>query len=150
MVRKISVFWGTFGSTWLGVSEGVSGGVSPGPFKTQAPECPQSPECPGVDQDTLEGFDITQSGAWILNSPGTPPPPKHSLGHPDFRGHSVRHHFGSEGHKTLVGGRGSFNSSRVWKAENLQKGTATPGLCCSQLLYRSIYVSIHPFMHLSS
>ena len=59
-----------------GVSEGVSDGVSPGPFGPRAPECPKrvprvSPECPGHLFDT-PGTRFGHSGARSPKGPGTP------------------------------------------------------------------------------
>ena len=83
-------------SSKVRVSDGVSGGVSPGFFGPRSPECPKSvprvsPECPGTFW-TLRGQ--SRDTFWTLWSGGPKGPwghpPGHSVGHPDFRGHSVR------------------------------------------------------------
>ena len=81
----------------IGVSEKVSGGVSRRAFGPRAPECPKgvprvSLECPDtfftLRRHSLDTF-------WTLLSLGPEGPPRHSpghsLGHPDFRGHSLGH-----------------------------------------------------------
>ena len=81
----------------IGVSDGVSGRVSPGPFGPRAPECPL--RSPGPE------------GPWRH-------PAGHSVGHPDFRGHSVRH---SRGHSGPKGPRDSCRGPTVSQGKALEK-----------------------------
>ena len=101
------------------VSEELSEGVSRGPLWPRPQECPKgvprvSPECQkGVR--TLRRH--SRDTFWTLLGPGPQGPPRHSarhsLGHPDFWGHSLGHsggHFGPEGPEAYCRGLGMSQS----------------------------------------
>ena len=113
----------------IGVSERVSGGVSRGPRVSK--RCPES-----VSGVSGHLFDTPETlSGHLLDTLGPEGPPRHSpghsLGHPDFRGHSPGH-FGPEGPEASCGGLGMSQSLhqthpnlRVWlKAHRLQKARA--------------------------
>ena len=98
-----------------GVSEGVSGRVSPGSFGPQALECPKSVPSESVPRVFRAPFWHSGDAFGTLFG--------HSVGHSRFRGHSRGHTRARRARETRVAGRRDRNHGRTFSA-NFCKNSA--------------------------